>query len=143
MTAPLFSSLQPQLRESVLQWVPKTRVSAPPPSPPSPDVPNPHHQWPGTDSFYRSAPIKSFIMDTPSLYTPGLICMRKALPGEFFCESLSSAFPREASGPGGGGWGRTAGHKETENMSITGQKALLDISHFVVLITACEEQLGV
>ena len=30
---PLFSSLQPQLRESVLQWVPKTRVSAPPPPP--------------------------------------------------------------------------------------------------------------
>ena len=29
--SPLFSSLQPQLRESVLQWVPKTRVSAPPP----------------------------------------------------------------------------------------------------------------
>ena len=28
--SPLFSSLQPQLRESVLQWVPKTRVSAPP-----------------------------------------------------------------------------------------------------------------
>ena len=29
--SPPFSSLQPQLRESVLQWVPKTRVSAPPP----------------------------------------------------------------------------------------------------------------
>ena len=29
--SPLFSSLQPQLRESVLQWVSKTRVSAPPP----------------------------------------------------------------------------------------------------------------
>ena len=28
--SPPFSSLQPQLRESVLQWVPKTRVSAPP-----------------------------------------------------------------------------------------------------------------
>ena len=31
--SPPFSSLQPQLRESVLQWVPKTRVSAPPPPP--------------------------------------------------------------------------------------------------------------
>ena len=31
---PLFSSLQPQLRESVLQWVPKTRVSASPTPPP-------------------------------------------------------------------------------------------------------------
>ena len=31
--SPLFSSLQPQLRESVLQWVPKTRVSAPLPPP--------------------------------------------------------------------------------------------------------------
>ena len=31
--SPLFSSLQPQLRESILQWVPKTRVSAPPPPP--------------------------------------------------------------------------------------------------------------
>ena len=31
VTAPLFSSLQPQLRKSVLQWVPKTRVSVPPP----------------------------------------------------------------------------------------------------------------
>ena len=30
--SPPFSSLQPQLRESVLQWVPKTRVSAPPPT---------------------------------------------------------------------------------------------------------------
>ena len=30
VTAPPFSSLQPQLRESILQWVPKTRVSAPP-----------------------------------------------------------------------------------------------------------------
>ena len=30
----LFSNLQPQLRESVLQWVPKTRVSPPPPPPP-------------------------------------------------------------------------------------------------------------
>ena len=29
--SPPFSSLQPQLRESVLQWVPKTRVSASPP----------------------------------------------------------------------------------------------------------------
>ena len=29
--SPLFSSLQQQLRKSVLQWVPKTRVSAPPP----------------------------------------------------------------------------------------------------------------
>ena len=28
--SPPFSILQPQLRESVLQWVPKTRVSAPP-----------------------------------------------------------------------------------------------------------------
>ena len=33
--SPLFSSLQPQLRESVLQWVPKTRMSAPPPHPES------------------------------------------------------------------------------------------------------------
>ena len=31
--SPPFSTLQPQLRESVLQWVPKTRVSAPPPPP--------------------------------------------------------------------------------------------------------------
>ena len=31
--SPPFSSLQPQLRESVLPWVPKTRVSAPPPPP--------------------------------------------------------------------------------------------------------------
>ena len=107
VTAPLFSSLQPQLRESVLQWVPKTRVSAPRPAPPPlPNAPNPNYQRPGTDSFYRSAPIKSFIMDTPSLYTPGLICMRIALPGEFFRESLSSAFP-----PGGqrAGWGRRGG----------------------------------
>ena len=29
--SPFFSSLQPQRRESVLQWVPKPRVSAPPP----------------------------------------------------------------------------------------------------------------
>ena len=29
--SPLFSSLQPQLQESILQWVPKARVSAPPP----------------------------------------------------------------------------------------------------------------
>ena len=29
--SPPFSGLQPQLRESVLQWVPKTRGSAPPP----------------------------------------------------------------------------------------------------------------
>ena len=36
LTAPPFSSPQPQLRESVLQWVPKTRVSAPPPPGPSP-----------------------------------------------------------------------------------------------------------
>ena len=28
--SPLFSSLQPQLRESILQWAPKTRVSYPP-----------------------------------------------------------------------------------------------------------------
>ena len=34
--SPLFSSLQPQLWESVLQWVPKTRASAPPPPPPPP-----------------------------------------------------------------------------------------------------------
>ena len=32
--SPFFSNLQPQLRESVLQWVPKTRESAPPPPPP-------------------------------------------------------------------------------------------------------------
>ena len=31
--SPPFSSLQPQHRESILQWVPKTRVSAPPPPP--------------------------------------------------------------------------------------------------------------
>ena len=31
--SPLLSSLQPQLRESVWQCVPKTRVSAPPPPP--------------------------------------------------------------------------------------------------------------
>ena len=31
--SPFFASLPPQLRESVLQWVPKTRVSAPPPPP--------------------------------------------------------------------------------------------------------------
>ena len=31
--SPLFSSLQPQLQESILQWVPKTRVSAPNPGP--------------------------------------------------------------------------------------------------------------
>ena len=34
--SPPLSSLQPQLRESILQWVPKTRVSAPPPPPPPP-----------------------------------------------------------------------------------------------------------
>ena len=31
--SPPFPTLQPQLRESILQWVPKTRVSAPPPPP--------------------------------------------------------------------------------------------------------------
>ena len=34
--SPLFSSLQPQIWESVLQWVPKTRVMPPPPPPPGP-----------------------------------------------------------------------------------------------------------
>ena len=36
--SPLFSSLQPQLPESVLQWVPKTKVSAPRPRNAHPEV---------------------------------------------------------------------------------------------------------
>ena len=47
--SPPFSSLQPQLRESVLQWVPKTVVSAPPPPPRAVTpllTPHPHRHEP-------------------------------------------------------------------------------------------------